>query len=86
MNVKEYITFLGTAGNLNCKKSGTKLPHGTYKNSSVKLLWIWSVKDKHFALKNTNLQNKDYQVTITLSYEKLMPLIKKLISMPTLYI
>jgi len=44
LNVKEYITFLGTAGNLNCKKSGTKLPLGTYKNSSVKLLWVWSVK------------------------------------------
>jgi len=44
LNVKEYITFLGTAGNLNCKKSGTKLPLGTYKKSSVKLLWVWSVK------------------------------------------
>ena len=30
-DVKEYITFLGTAGNLNCKKSGTKLQLGTYK-------------------------------------------------------
>ena len=33
LNVKEYITFLGTAENLN--KSGTKLPLGTYKNASV---------------------------------------------------
>jgi len=60
LNVKEYITFLGTAGNLNCKKSGAKLPLGTYKNSSVKLLWVWSVKTStllkkyEFAIKTTN--------------------------------